>query len=88
MSLHSPNPILLCFPFLFVFQPSDSSVPAGPSVSCRLRAAKTDLEMTPEESIFIDEYLSAFEEEFEIELFLTDLNKYYQAHRVQLVSVV
>jgi hypothetical protein len=44
--------------------------------------------MTPAEEEFTHEFLSVMAREFDMEQFLGDLNRYYQAHRVQLVSVV
>ena len=67
---------------------NNTSPLAPEELSCRLRPAKTDLELSPVESAFVSEFLEVMEKEFNIELLLGDLNKYYQAHRVQLVSVV
>jgi hypothetical protein len=55
---------------------------------CRLRPAKTDLVLSGPEQQFVSEFLATMEHEFDIEQLLGDLNRYYSAHRVQLVSVV
>lgn len=67
---------------------ADPASPPTEGLTCRLRPAKTDLLMTDEEAAFVAQFLAAMEREFDIEMLLSDLNRYYQAHRVQLVSVV
>jgi len=69
---------------------STASPPPLPAetVACRLRPAKRDLEMTQEEEVFVEHFLRTMEKEFDMETLMADLNRYYQAHRVQLVAVI
>jgi len=67
---------------------ADPASPPSDQVTCRLRPAKTDLALSEAEERFVAEFLATMEREFDIEQMLSDLNKYYQAHRLQLVSVV
>lgn len=68
---------------------SSASAPAlAPgTVTCRLRATKTDLTLDSIEEEFISAFCKLMEEYFDIETLLFDLNKYY-AKLVKLVSVV
>ena len=63
------------------------SPPASVELACRLRPAKKELALSADEAAFVDEFLAVMEREFDIELLLGDLNKYYQ-RGLQLVSVV
>ena len=61
---------------------------AAATVACRLRPARVDLDLSPGEEAFVRAFLDTMEREFDVETLLGDLNRYYSAHRVQLVSVV
>jgi hypothetical protein len=67
---------------------SGSSPSPSSGVACRLRPARTDLELSPAEGKFIADFLLEIERCFDIEQFLGDLQRYYHQARVQLVSVV
>lgn len=53
----------------------------GTSTMCILRAAKTDLQYTEEEKSFVTQFLTTFENSFNFQKLLTDLENHYKSSK-------